>query len=48
MYDSQEWKDFMAKNGMEALNLRGPAFRKFVKASMDEIQALSKEIGIIK
>ncbi len=48
VYDSKEWKDIMAKNGMEPLNLRGPAFQKFVKESVDEIQALSKEIGIIK
>ncbi len=48
VYDSQEWKGIMAKNGMEPLNLRGEAFRKFVQESVDEIHALSKEIGIIK
>lgn len=48
VYDSKEWKTTMAKNGMEPLNLRGAAFQKFVKESVDEIQALSKEIGIIK
>jgi len=48
VYDSKEWKDIMAKQGMAPLNLRGEAFQKFVKESVDEIQALSKEIGIIK
>lgn len=48
VYDSKEWKEVMAKNGMAPLNLRGDAFQKFVKESVDEIQALSKEIGIIK
>ena len=31
-----------------ALNLRGEAFEKFVKESVDEIQDLSKKIGIVK
>jgi putative tricarboxylic transport membrane protein len=48
VYDSKEWKAIMAKNGMEPLNLRGAAFQKFVKESVDEVNALSKEIGIIK
>lgn len=48
VYDSKEWKDVMAKQGMAPLNLRGDAFQRFVKDSVDEIQALSKEIGIIK
>jgi putative tricarboxylic transport membrane protein len=48
VYDSKEWKAIMAKNGMAPLNLRGAAFQKFVKESVDEIQGISKEIGIIK
>lgn len=48
VYDSKEWKTIMAKNGMEPLNLRGAAFQQFVKESVDEVNALSKEIGIIK
>lgn len=48
VYDSKEWKETMARQGMAPLNLRGDAFQKFVKESVDEIQALSKEIGIIK
>ncbi|MEZ5665143.1 MAG: tripartite tricarboxylate transporter substrate-binding protein [Burkholderiaceae bacterium] len=48
VYESKEWKDVMTKNGMAPLDLRGPAFQKFVKESVDEIQTLSREIGIIK
>jgi putative tricarboxylic transport membrane protein len=48
VYDSKEWKSIMASQGMEPLNLRGADFEKFVKESVDEIQALSREIGIIK
>lgn len=48
VYDSKEWKVIMAKNGMAPLNLRGDAFQKYVKESVAEINALSKEIGIVK
>lgn len=48
VYDSKEWKDTMAKNGIAPLNLRGAEFQKFVKESVEEIQGLSREIGIIK
>lgn len=48
VYDSKEWKVIMNNQGMAPLNLRGAEFHKFVKESVDEIQALSREIGIIK
>jgi putative tricarboxylic transport membrane protein len=48
VYDSKEWKDIMANQGMAPLNLRGEAFQKYVRDSVNEIQALSREIGIIK
>ena len=48
VYDSKEWKEVMARNGMAPLNLRGAAFQDFVTDSVNEIQAMSKEIGIIK
>ncbi len=48
VYDSKEWKSIMTNQGMEPLNLRGGDFQKYVKESVDEIQALSREIGIIK
>lgn len=48
VYDSKEWKDIMAANGLAPLNLRGSEFQSFVKQSVDDIAALSKEIGILK
>jgi putative tricarboxylic transport membrane protein len=48
VYKSPEWKSVMAKNGMAELNLQGAAFQGFVKESVDSIQSLSKEIGILK
>ena len=48
VYDSPEWKKVMAENGLAPLNLRGDDFQAFVKGSVDEITALSKEIGILK
>ncbi len=47
-YDSKEWKAVMANNGMAPLSLKGAAFQKFVKESVDEIHELSLEIGIVK
>lgn len=48
VYQSAEWKSVMAKNGLARLNLQGNAFQAFVKDSVDSIQSISKEIGIIK
>lgn len=48
VYDSPEWKATMASNGLAPLNLRGDAFAGFVKDSVESIQSISKEIGLIK
>lgn len=45
---SKEWKAAAARNGMEPLNLSGSKFTDFVKADIDQIQSISREIGIIK
>lgn len=45
---SKEWKDLATKNGMELMNVSGDKFEKFVKANVEEIRDLSKEIGILK
>ncbi|MCZ2440941.1 MAG: tripartite tricarboxylate transporter substrate binding protein [Burkholderiales bacterium] len=45
---SKEWKAAAARNGMEPLNLSGEKFADFVKADIDQIQSISREIGIIK
>jgi len=48
VYDSPEWKAVMAQSGLAPLNLRGADFNAFVGDSVASIQALSKEIGLIK
>ena len=48
VYDSPEWKDVMAQNGLAPLNLRGDEFQAFVADSVASITDLSKKIGILK
>ncbi len=48
VYDSDEWKGIMAQNGLAPLDLRGPEFQAFVAESVDRINGLSKEIGLIQ
>ncbi|SHE32206.1 putative tricarboxylic transport membrane protein [Ruegeria intermedia] len=48
LYASDEWKDVMAANGLAPLDLQGEDFQNFVADSVAQIQAISKEIGIIK
>ncbi|MEM8662836.1 MAG: tripartite tricarboxylate transporter substrate-binding protein [Pseudomonadota bacterium] len=48
VYDSPEWKDVMAKNGLAPLDLSGGDFEAFVADSVANIQKISKEIGIIQ
>lgn len=46
VYASDEWKATMAQNGLAPLDVDD--FDAFVRASVDEINALSKEIGLIQ
>ncbi len=48
VYDSKEWKDIMAQNGLMPLDKSGAEFHAFVKKQVDDTKALSKEIGILK
>ncbi|MEZ5773743.1 MAG: tripartite tricarboxylate transporter substrate-binding protein [Hyphomicrobiaceae bacterium] len=48
VYASPEWKQVMTQNGLAPLDLQGADFQKFVAESVAEIQAISKEIGLIK
>jgi len=48
VYASKEWKATMASNGLAPLDLQGTAFQAFVKDSVESIQTLSREIGLIK
>ncbi|MCQ2003342.1 Bug family tripartite tricarboxylate transporter substrate binding protein [Rhizobium sp. NRK18] len=48
VYDSKEWKDIMAQNGLAPLDKRGADFQAFVQESVNDITSISKEIGLIK
>ena len=48
LYETQEWKDVMAKNGLIPFHKSGPEFTAFVKQQTADIQKLSKDIGLIK
>src|SRR6056300_863760 len=48
MYDTPQWKETMGQNGLAPLDLSGDEFQKFVAESVQSIQDLSKEIGLIK
>lgn len=48
LYASAEWQEVMATNGLAPLDLQGEEFHQFVSESVDQITAISKEIGIIQ
>lgn len=48
LYASAEWKQIMTDSGLADFGLKGSEFEAFVKNNIAEIQALSKEIGILK
>ena len=48
LYASDAWKEVMANNGLAPLDLSGAEFQAFVAENVAEIEAISKEIGIIK
>lgn len=48
LYDSDEWQTVMANNGLAPLDLQGDEFQSFVADSVQSIQDLSREIGILQ
>ena len=48
LYASDAWKEVMAANGLAPLNLQGAEFQEFVAGSVERIQTISREIGIIQ
>ncbi|MBR9766053.1 MAG: tripartite tricarboxylate transporter substrate binding protein [Rhodobacteraceae bacterium] len=48
LYASPEWKEIMAANGLAPLDLQGAEFEAFVSDSVQQIQDISREIGIIQ
>lgn len=48
LYASDEWKKVMKNNGLMPFHVSGAEFENYVKKQIDDIQSLSKEIGLIK
>jgi putative tricarboxylic transport membrane protein len=48
IYESDEWKQIMADNGLMPFFRAGPDFQEFVDDQVADIAELSREIGIIK
>ncbi|TDO98829.1 Bug family tripartite tricarboxylate transporter substrate binding protein [Marinomonas balearica] len=48
LYETPEWKDIMAKNGLMPFHKSGEEFTQFVKNQTLEIYTLSKDIGLIR
>ncbi|WP_277812200.1 Bug family tripartite tricarboxylate transporter substrate binding protein [Chromohalobacter canadensis] len=48
LYASDEWKKVMKNNGLMPFHVSGAEFEEFVHQQIQDIQSLSKEIGLIK
>ncbi|MDV6320161.1 Bug family tripartite tricarboxylate transporter substrate binding protein [Chromohalobacter sp. HP20-39] len=48
LYASDEWKKVMKNNGLMPFHVSGAEFEEYVKTQINDIQSLSKEIGLIK
>ncbi|MGM3389200.1 tripartite tricarboxylate transporter substrate binding protein [Stutzerimonas stutzeri] len=48
LYESPEWKKVMQQNGLQPFHKTGDEFTAFVNERIAEVNALSKELGIIK
>lgn len=48
VYESQEWKDVMSNNGLMPFHMSAGEFETFVTDQIDDIEQLSKDIGLIQ
>jgi putative tricarboxylic transport membrane protein len=48
LYQSEEWKQVMKQNGLMPFHKSGASFEEFVKNQIDDIEALSRDIGLIQ
>ncbi len=48
LYETEEWKSIMEKNGLMPFHKSGAEFTTFVSQQTQDIQLLSKDIGLIK
>lgn len=48
LYASDEWKKVMKQNGLIPFDIQGEEFKQFVEDQINDIEILSKEVGIIQ
>ncbi|WP_104203611.1 Bug family tripartite tricarboxylate transporter substrate binding protein [Billgrantia saliphila] len=48
IYESQEWQDIMENNGLMPFHMSAGEFETFVKEQIEDIETLSKDIGLIQ
>ncbi|NIC05984.1 Bug family tripartite tricarboxylate transporter substrate binding protein [Billgrantia bachuensis] len=48
IYESQEWQDIMANNGLMPFHMSAGEFETFVTEQIEDIETLSKDIGLIQ
>ncbi|MEH6642117.1 tripartite tricarboxylate transporter substrate-binding protein [Vreelandella glaciei] len=48
IYESEEWQDVMAQNGLMPFHMTAGEFEAFVLNQINEIEQLSKDIGLIQ
>lgn len=48
VYESQEWKDVMRKNGLIPFDRQGEKFKQYVDQQIADIEEISKEVGLIQ
>ncbi|MCE8015407.1 tripartite tricarboxylate transporter substrate binding protein [Halomonas sp. MCCC 1A17488] len=48
IYESQEWQDIMTSNGLMPFHMSAGEFETFVTEQIDDIETLSKDIGLIQ
>lgn len=48
LYTSEEWKTVMRQNGLMPFHMSAGEFETFVKEQIDDIETLSKDIGLIQ
>ncbi|MDN3555748.1 Bug family tripartite tricarboxylate transporter substrate binding protein [Halomonas maura] len=48
LYDSDEWEEVAAQNGLVPLWRGGESFNDFVRESIDDVEAISREIGVMQ
>lgn len=48
IYESDKWKDVMTQNGLMPFHMSAEEFDRFVHDQIDDIEQLSREIGLVK